>query len=109
MQHRGIVCATLLFLAAALVLPAAPAAAEPGLVRVSDVFAGLWDWLDRWADVGSATEHAVRPTGAALSDGSDVGAFTLPLGDGGDGSQTTEVLDADDPPTDLKGGFDVDG
>lgn len=110
MQHRGIVCATLLFLAAALVLPAAPAAAEPGLVRVSDVFAGLWGLLDLFGDPPADTDTGVRSTGAKAGGGFNVDGFTQPPpGDDGDGTQSNELLDPDAPTTELGGGFDIDG
>lgn len=109
MQHRGLVCATLLFLAVMWVLPAAPAAADPGLVRVPDVLASLWNLWDLLGDPATGTGDALRSTGAELHAGFDGDGFTLPPDDGGDGSLTTEVLDPDDPPTEGGRGFDGDG
>ena len=112
MQHRGLVCATLLFLVVALVLPAAPAAAEPGLVRVSDVFAGLWDLWSLWGDPATSADHGVRSTGGESRGGFDTDCLTEPPpGDGGDGdgSLSAELLDPDAPSTELGHGFDPDG
>lgn len=109
MQHRGLVCATLLFLAVMWVLPAAPAAADPGLVRVPDVLASLWNLWDLLGDPVTGPDDALRSTGAGDGAGFDASGLTLPPGEDGDGSQTTEVLDPDDPPTEGGRGFDGDG
>jgi hypothetical protein len=109
MQHRGFVCATLLFLVAALVLPAAPAAAEPGLVRVPEVLAGLWDLFGLSGDPAPDPDAGVRSTGAELELSLDWVALTQPLGEDGDGSQTTEVLDPDATRTEQGRGFNPDG
>jgi hypothetical protein len=109
MQHRGFVCATLLFLVAALVLPAVPAAAEPGLVRVPEVLAGLWDLWGLFTDPAPDPDNGVRSTGAELDKNLDVEDSTLPLGDDSDACQSIELLDPDVPPGELNGGFDGDG
>lgn len=110
MQHRGLVCATLLFLVAVLVLPAAPAAAEPGLVRISDVFAGLWGLLDLLGDRATETDNGVPLTRGQLGASLDGSGLTDPTPtDSGDSSLSTGLLDPNEPTTDLKGGFDGDG